>query len=71
MNAKGILPAMQQMLPLLSYPWGIFYPGVPPSLRCGQTHTCENSTFPILRMRVVKMTILCVTSNDHHSPEQI
>ena len=28
----------------------------PPPPPCGQTHTCENSTFPILRMRAVKMT---------------
>ena len=31
-------------------PW---YPSPPPP-RCGQTDTCENSTFPILRMRAVK-----------------
>ena len=27
--------------------------GHPPPRRCGQTDTCENSTFPILRMQVV------------------
>ena len=27
--------------------------GYPPALSRGQTHACENITFPILRMRVV------------------
>ena len=34
--------------------WKYYRMGTTPAI-CGQTHTCENSTFPILRMLAVKM----------------
>ena len=37
--------------------------GIPPG--CGQTHTCENSTLPILRMRAVIMANARILSQSH------
>ena len=46
----GVAPIISQMRYLLSARWGaspIGWMGVPPSPKCEQTDTCENSTFPI------------------------
>ena len=47
----------------------------PPSHLCGQTHTCENSTFPILRMWAVNISerflgpfhVMCVNPLDQRN----
>ena len=65
--ARGV-PTLAEVVPTLArgyLPWLRY----PPS--CGRKHTCENITFPILRMRAVKNSpnfALCFHISVPHGP---